>query len=265
MALRSVLFLMACIVAVVLVSPSFGDDRYASKDFRYWYEWLELCRPEVFAVVQPQVDALVEATPIDSDSDPGRRHFTQKYLQSSGVLDLAKSTPEWEDVRVRSTDRGSFDSFLRQEIALCKRENEKRQRQIALQEREAADRRERIRREMAAQAEREREAAKKVTACAEHAQYKASLKEGPGLDAPRFTMLDMEQWENWMRQNYPIRFAKYGKRMMLFIDCEMQAYEAEGREMDSVLELMENAGVFAFIVQTKEWSHYVDWIAAQQR
>lgn len=174
------------------------------------------------------------------------------------------NTPEWEDIRVRSTGIG-WGPLLRREISRCQKENEEKQRRIALEERDAAERRERIRREMAAQAEREREAAKKVAACAEHAEHKISLKEGPGVDIPRFTMLDIEQWENWMRQNYPIRFAKYGERMMLFTDCEVQAYEAEGREMDSVLELMESAGVFAFIVQTKEWSHYVDWIAAQQR
>ena len=263
MVLRSFVFLAICTITVVLASSSFGQSDDPA-NFSYWYQWLETCRLDVFVVVQPQIDALIEATPLDSGSDPTRRRFTKKYLQRSGVLDLAKNTPEWEDIRVRSTGIG-WGPLLRREISRCQKENKEKQRRIALEEREAAERRERIRREMAAQAEREREAAKKVAACAEHAQYKASVKEGPGVDVPRFTMLDIEQWENWMRQNYPIRFAKYGERVMLFIDCEVQAYEAEGREMDSVLELMENAGVFAFIVQTKEWSHYVDWIAAQQR
>ena len=264
MVLRSFVFLT--IVTVVLVSLSFGDnyEGWRASNFSYWYRWLETCRPDVFPAMKLKIDALVEATPLDSDSDAARGEFTKKYLQRSGILDFVTSTPEYEDVLVRSAER-NWDSFLRGEISLCQKENEKKQRRIALEKRDAAERRERIRREMAAQAEREREAAKKVAACAEHAQHKVSLQEGPGVDIPRFTMLDIEQWENWMRQNYPIRFAKYAERMMLFIDCEVQVYEAEGREMDSVLELMESAGVFAFIVQTKEWNHYVDWIAAQQR
>ena len=76
-------------------------------------------------------------------------------------------------------------------------------------------------------------------------------------------MLDVQQWKEWMLQNYPIRFAKYDNRMGRFVECELEAYEAQGKEMDSVLELMSNAGVFAFIVQTKEWDHYIDWLDAQ--
>ena len=263
MVLRSFLYLAICTITVVLPSLSFGQSDDPA-NFSYWHRWLETCRPDVFVVIQPQVDALIEATPLDSGSDPTKGRFTKKYLQKSGLLDLGMNTPEWEDIRVRSAGIG-WGSLLRREIDRCRKENEKKRQRIALEAREAAERRERIRREMAAQAEREREAAKKETACADHAQYKANLKDAPGVDVPRFTMLDIEQWESWMRQNYPIRFARYGERMMLFIDCEVQAYESEGREMDSVLELMENAGVFAFIVQTEEWSHYVDGIPARRR
>ena len=51
-------------------------------------------------------------------------------------------------------------------------------------------------------------------------------------------MLDVQQWEEWMLQNYPIRFAKYDNRMGRFVECELEDYEAQGKEMDSVLELM---------------------------
>lgn len=256
--------LLACTVVLGLASLSSADQHNDHIKFQNWYKWLETCRPDSFAVIQPQMDALVKAIPPDLDSDPSKGQYTKEYLQRSGIFELVKGTPEWDDIKIRSAG-WDWNYFVSRETKQCARDNQEKQKRLDEQKRETVKRHERIRREMAAQAERERKAAKKVAACTEHAQYKASLKEGPGVEVPRFTMLDIEQWENWMRQNYPIRFAKYTERMMAFVDCEVQAYEAEGREMDSILGLMKDAGVFALIVRTKEWSHYVDWIAAQQR
>ena len=312
---RTIALLMACVATIGLAgpTPSFGDDADFAPSFlqfKSWYRWLEACQPDVFAVIQPQLDALVKATPPDSRSEPERLQFTKQYLRRSGMLDLMRSTFGWEVIRIRSTGH-SWGFFLRDEAKQCqkeekerrrlidlekkmaadrreqiKREDQERHRQIALEKveakrqreqdrreaaarreqarRDAVARRERIQRGMAAQADREKEAAEKAAYCEDHAQFKRGLASGPDIYIPRFTMSGIRHWQEWMHLNYPIRFAKYDERMGGFVECELEAYEAQGKEMDSILELMSNAGAFAFIVQTREWDHYVESLDAQR-
>lgn len=285
--------LMACAVLFLAASLSFGDSHWIPADFRSWHKWLENCRPDSFAAIQPKIDAIFAATPPDRHSDPAKGRYTRKYLHRSGLFAFVTKTPEWMEMESRAVGVG-WTWLLNSENQRCEREAREERKRIARrsredaerrqrmerelaeqarmereaiegEERKAAERRNRIRVEMAEQARKEREAARKAAACAEHAQYKETLAQGPMLNIPRFTMTDIRQWEAWMQDNYPIRFARYDNQLTVFLECELKAYEEQGKVMDSVLELAESAGAFAFIVQTKEWDHYLSWLDRQPR